>query len=128
MLEDFANAVAAQRQEAAHYPDWVRIWMKVMAVSFFAGLPIALWDRRALWIAGMAALTAAGLVLARVLWPEVARLDAGTVLHLVLWPPAAWAVWRGRVASGPFLYWRYWVTLLIMVSLVLDLRNLIQWF
>ncbi len=120
------EAIASLRLEAAAYPMAVQVWMKIMAVSFLSGLIIAWWDRRALWIAAMAAATAALLLLAKIAYPDVSRSTAGAIIHLGLWPVCALIIWR-PVASGQmaFQFWRYWVSALITLSLVLDLRHLL---
>lgn len=126
MLEQFTDAFAILRAEAATYPMPVQIWMKVMFLSFFSGLIFAIWDRRALWIVAMAAATALGLILAKAQYPQVSREQAGVVIHLVVWPAALFALWRPRAAGPlPFKLWRYWVTGLIAISLLLDLKGLV---
>jgi len=129
MPEMIADAVASLRLETAGYPALVQVWMRVMAASFLLGVVVAWWDRRALWIAAMAVLTALLLILTRIALPDLARDTSGAIIHLVLWPLAAFGLWRTGVA-GPLVFrlWRYWVTALIGVSLVLDLRILIGWF
>ena len=127
MTDMISDAIAALRLETSTYPALVLIWMKIMAGSFFSGLIIAFWDRRALWIAAMAASTAALLVLVKIAYPDVSRSTAGAIIHLGLWPLCALAVWRPMVADhAVFILWRYWISVLVAVSLVLDLRHLLS--
>ena len=121
-----AEALTSLNAEAATYPQAVRIWMGVMAVSFFSGLLVALLDRRTLWIALAAAFTFGGLIVVRILAPDMPRHLSGALLHVILWPPALALLWRG-VAKTPLVrVWSIWVSLLMGISLILDFRVLFQ--
>lgn len=137
MFDAVINAIAALQSEAAGYPDGVQIWMRVMALSFFCGIVFLPWKSEARWIVAVMALTAIGLVLAKILLPEVNRTAAGTVLHLALWPVALGAVWQkaareNRRRDAPsalqWIYsaWLIWVSVLIVISLVLDALTLVR--
>jgi hypothetical protein len=131
------DAFQALQQEAASYPDGVRIWMRVMGLSFFAGIFFAPWRREALWVVLMAASTLVLLVVGKSLDPSLSRSLSGSVIHLVLWPLALWLLWspaaRAHREARPqqgfwhhvFLWWLVWVTALIFISLVLDARFLV---
>jgi predicted PurR-regulated permease PerM len=113
--------------------------MRVMAVSFFAGLLFAPWRREGLWVFLMALATLLLLILCKLVDPSLTRSLAGSVIHLVLWPIILWLLWypgarerrRSQPSSGvwPTLFqgWLAWVTLLIAISLVLDARYLLQY-
>ena len=106
-----------------------------MMISFFSGLAFTPWRREARWIVGIMAVTALCLIIFKALLPDVPRAVIGSVVHLVLWPVAlviAWApgarakrktsdsesVW-GRL----FFFWLLWVSLLIGLSLLMDVRE-----
>jgi len=126
MPDLITDAIATLRLEASGYTLAVQVWMKIMAASFFSGLIIAWWDRRALWIGAMAALTVLLLILAKIIYPDVTRATAGAVIHLVLWPLCVLGVWRsGPVRYSVFRWWRIWVSVIIAVSLVLDVGGLL---
>ena len=135
MMDALREAMTALSSEASEYSDGVRVWMKIMMVSFFSGLAFTPWRREARWIVGIMAVTALCLIIFKALLPDVPRAMIGSVVHLVLWPVAlviAWApgaranrktsdsesVW-GRL----FLSWLLWVSLLIGLSLLMDVRE-----
>ena len=133
MFESVFEAITALRNEAAAYPDWVRVWMKIMSISFFAALVFGFFKRKALWIFAMMALTALGLIVSKIGWPTVPRSQAGAWIHLILWPTALWGLWHGQNSENGILTkidwvytgWKFWVTGLIAISLVLDVREII---
>ena len=124
--------------EAGSYSDGVRAWMRVMAVSFFAGILFVPWRREALWVVLMAVATFALLVVSKSLNPDLSRSLLGSVIHLILWPLVLCVLWspgarNRRRANGGQSYWEYaflgwliWVTALILVSLVFDARFLVS--
>jgi predicted lysophospholipase L1 biosynthesis ABC-type transport system permease subunit len=127
--ELITEAITALRTEASAYPLPVQVWMKVMAASFFSGLILSWWDRRALWIVAMAAMTLGLLIAAKVIFPDLPRATSGAVIHLVLWPLGLVALWRsGRVERRVFVIWRYWISALVSVSLILDFKEILGWF
>jgi hypothetical protein len=122
-LHDAMNALQA---EAASYSHGVRIWMRIMAASYFAGIFFAPWRREAL------------LVVGKVLDPTLTRSVLGSVIHLILWPLTLFLLWspearnrrRTNYPHGLWYYafraWLIWVTSLIMISLVLDAKFLLS--
>ncbi len=135
MMDALREAMTALSSEAAEYSNGVRVWMKIMMISFFSGLAFTPWRREARWIVGIMAVTALCLIIFKALLPDVPRAVIGSVVHLVLWPVAlviAWApgarakrktsdsesVW-GRL----FFFWLLWVSLLIGLSLLMDVRE-----
>jgi len=113
----------------------VQIWMKVMSGSFFLGLPLAAINRRALWIFAVAILTAATLIAVKALYPSLPRSEIGALVHLVLWPVGLALLWRGGVKATVartrpgmwrpvFALWAVWVSAMMVLSLVLDAREL----
>ena len=64
------DAMTALQAEAAGYPAGVRVWMKLMAISFFSGLLFAPWRREALWVVLMAIATMVLLVVGKVIDPS----------------------------------------------------------
>lgn len=127
-----AEALNALRAEAGTYPEAVQIWMRVMAISYFAGIVFSVHNRRALWIVGAAAFTMAGLVAGKLFSPDLSRSTIGAVVHLVLWPAALYLLWRpghrfysSGWASRTYLIWAFWVSALMGISLVLDLKALV---
>lgn len=134
-LHDAMNALQA---EAASYSHGVRIWMRIMAASYFAGIFFAPWRREALWVVLMATFTFALLVVGKVLDPTLTRSVLGSVIHLILWPLTLFLLWspearnrrRTNYPHGLWYYtfraWLIWVTSLIMISLVLDAKFLLS--
>mgnify|MGYP001822565355 CR=1 FL=1 len=132
------DAFGALQAEAGSYSEGVRVWMRVMAVSFFAGIVFVPWRREALWVVLMAVATAVLLVVGKSLDPALSRSLLGSVIHLVIWPVALWMLWspgaRGRrranTQQGHWRHvyhgWSIWVTALILISLVLDAQYLLS--
>lgn len=135
-MDGLPEVVEMLQAEAASYPYAVRIWMRVMAVSFFFGVVFTPWRSGARWVVGAMALTAAGLIVGKALLPEISRELIGTVLHLSLWPILLFVVWRPPARrerretlkkrfDGVYQVWLVWVSTLIIVSLILDVRNVL---
>lgn len=134
-LYDAMNALQA---EADGYSEGVRIWMRIMAVSFFAGILFAPWRREALWVVLMAVATLALLVAGKSIDPALSRSLLGSIIHLIVWPLALWMLWSPaardrRLRNRPQSYWHHvflgwliWVTALILISLALDAMYLIS--
>jgi hypothetical protein len=128
----------ALQAEAGSYSEGVRIWMRIMALSFFAGILFVPWRREALWVVLMAVATFVLLVVGKILDPALSRSLLGSVIHLVIWPVALWMLWspaaRGRrgaltqQSSWRYVYqgWLIWVTFIILISLVLDAKFLLS--
>lgn len=136
MIEAFRDALMALQAEAATYPVGVRTWLNVMSISFFVGIVFVLYTRRAMWVVGIMILTAVVLILAKVGFPELTRSQIGTVSHLILWPFALLGLWRQEYlrqtmpksnVARLFKPWKYWVTILMTVSIFLDVRTLVSW-
>jgi len=133
MIETLAEAMSALQTETAAYPDGVRIWMRVMGLSLFISVLFTPWKSGARWVLVITIATAMGLIVGKVLFPEVTRDLIGQVLHLLLWPFALYALWRSLERSAVvvskvdvvYRFWRYWVSAVISVSLVLDARGLV---
>lgn len=137
MIDTLHQAVLALRGEAALYSEGVRLWMRVMALSFFAGIAFCPWWREARWIVLTMVATAALLVIAKSVAPALSRSLLGSGIHVFLWPIALWASWapaarrrRAAVEGGTwtrvFRAWLLWVSILMLVSLALDLRFLLS--
>jgi hypothetical protein len=135
-MDGLREALEVLQSEAASYSLGVRIWMRVMAISFFAGIVFTPWKSGARWVVSVMVVTAAGLIAGKVLFPDFSREAIGTVLHLSLWPIPLILLWRPAArrerrgtAEGWFggLYqaWVIWVSTLIVTSLVFDARFLL---
>jgi hypothetical protein len=132
MLDLLKDALPALQADASTYSDGVRIWIRIMALSFFGGVIFTPVTRRAWWIVLMALLTLLSLIFGKVYFPEISRTDFGAVTHIILWPIALALLWRPGTIVRPrpkllarlFPIWRLWVSGLIAVSLVLDAVSL----
>ena len=102
-----------------------------MAISVFSGVVFVPWNRGARWVVLTMVVTAIGLIVGKALFPELSRQAIGVTLHLSLWPILLFVLWRpaarkkrsesiktrfDKVYQG----WLIWVSVLIVVSLVLD--------
>ena len=134
-LYDAMNALQA---EADAYSQGVRIWMRIMAISYLAGIFFVPWRREALWIVLMAVLTFAFLVIGKMFDPTVTRSVLGSVIHLILWPLTLLLLWSPAARDrrrdnfshnfwgSVYSSWLIWVTSLILISLILDARFLLS--
>jgi hypothetical protein len=132
-MDGMREAIEILQSEASAYPYAVRIWMRVMAVSFFVGIVFTPWKRGARWVVSVMVVTAIGLIVGKALIPGLSREEIGTALHLSLWPIVLFVLWRPFARrerretvkkSFDWVYqgWLVWVSVLIAVSLVLDFR------
>ncbi|MEZ5571014.1 MAG: hypothetical protein R3E64_03235 [Halioglobus sp.] len=137
MLDLVANAATALQAETASYPDAVQIWMKVMGVSFLFSIFFLFSRAGARWIFAGLVLNILGLLLGKMVFPDVSRTVIGTIVHLVFWPPVLWLVWRStrqpsfvrhgnRYFNWIYIVWLAWASLLMSISLLFDLRTLIS--
>ena len=127
------HAAASLRAEAAAYPAGVRLWMGFMAALFATGVIFAWWRIEARLVLVTMLATAALLVVARLLWPDMPRALAGAIIHILLWPPLlghlavrrrgiAASMGPGRVFGTAFGLWAGLAASVLVISLVLDLR------
>lgn len=137
MFELLQDAFSAIQAEAAAYPEGVRLWMKVMSMSFLSSLIFVIWKPSARWVFSLFLVTLAGLVIGKALMPELSRGVIGTFIHIIYWPVVLYAIWRpnarkarqlesGKTVSRVYGGWLIWITGIIVVSLALDLRHLAQ--
>ena len=127
-MEEIENALKLLRSEAASYPVGVQIWMRVMAVSYFSGIIFAWKQPSARWVVLTMVLTFCGLILGKLMLPELSRSAIGSIVHMVLWPILLFLIWRpgARTRPGEQLFdrihfvWLIWITVLMVISLTLD--------
>ena len=132
-MDGLREAIEVLQAEASAYPDAVRIWMRVMAVSFFVGIVFTPWKRGARWVVSVMVVTAIGLIVGKALLPGLSREEIGAPLHLALWPILLFILWRPlarrdrretvkKTFDWVYRGWLVWVSMLISASLVLDSR------
>jgi hypothetical protein len=127
-VEEIENALKLLRTDAASYPVGVVVWMRVMAVSYFSGIIFAWKKPGARWVILTMMLTFCGLILGKLMLPELSRSDIGSIVHVVLWPILLFLMWRpgARAQLGEQLFdriyfaWLIWITVLMAISLMLD--------
>ena len=140
MLDLVTSAITALQAETASYPDAVQIWMKVMGVSFLCSLVFVRSRAGARWIFFALVLNLTGLVIGKMVFPDLSRTIIGTYVHILFWPAILWAVWISarqlsfsRQQNGTFdwiyMIWLCWASLLMSISLIFDVRTLVSlWF
>lgn len=137
MLELVSQAVTALQAETANYPDGVQTWMRLMGLSFAISIAFVYSRAGARWILAALILNILGLVIGKMLFPELSRTVIGTCVHLLFWPAILWMVWRSVKARSHaqnktglfhtiYLAWLGWSVLLMVISLLFDLRSFIQ--
>ena len=137
MLDLVKEAITALQSETSSYPQNVQIWMKLMGVSFLASIVFVYSRVGARWILAALLLNLLGLVIGKMLYPDVSRTVIGSYIHVIFWPAILWAVWRSVARfSVPedgksYFDWAYtawlgWACLLMSISLFFDFRTLIS--
>lgn len=133
MFEIVLETISTLMDEAATYPDEVRAWMRLIAFSLFISVIFVTAKSGARWVLAIAVMTAMGMIIGKMAFPDLARATIGTTLHLVLWPFVLVALWRPSERRAvavskidtAYRFWRYWVSALITVSLFLDGRTML---
>ena len=136
MLELFQEAVSALQNETATYSQSVQVWMKLMGGSFLASIIFVYSKPAARWILAALILNILGLVIGKITFPDASRTVIGTYVHLLFWTPILWAVWRStkklslsqkdnNAFDWFFIMWLGWASLLMLISLVFDFRQLL---
>ena len=135
MLDLITEAVSALQAETSSYSENVQIWMKVMGVSFLASLVFVYSKTAARWILAALILNILGLVVGKILFPDLSRTVIGTYVHILFWPALLWAAGRSIVPlissqkvstlfDWVYIVWLSWACLLLCISLVFDFRSL----
>ena len=136
MFEPIIQAFTQLQLEASSYPAGVQIWMKVMAFSFLVSLFFVYSKKGARWILAAFVINVVGLVVVKTLFNDLSRTEIGTYLHLVFWTPILFLVWNSKnrpsfskatssITNLSYIIWITWVSLLMLISIVLDARQLI---
>jgi hypothetical protein len=135
MLDLITEAVTALQTETSSYSGNVQIWMKVMGLSFLSSLVFVYSKTGARWILAALILNILGLVVGKILFPDLSRTVIGTYVHILFWPSALWAAGRSIVPlilsqkvnalfDWVYIVWLSWACLLLFISLVFDFRSL----
>ena len=136
MFEPILEAITQLQLEASSYPSGVQIWMKVMAVSFLGSLLFVYSKKGARWILAAFVINVVGLIVVKTIFNDLTRTDIGTYIHLIFWTPILFLVWKSKsrptlskgtssIANLSYLAWISWASLLMLISIVLDARQLI---
>jgi predicted anti-sigma-YlaC factor YlaD len=136
MFEPILEAITQLQLEASSYPSGVQIWMKVMAVSFLGSLLFVYSKKGARWILAAFVINVVGLIVVKTIFNDLTRTEIGTYIHLIFWTPILFLVWKSKsrptlskgtssIANLGYLAWISWASLLMLVSIVLDARQLI---
>ena len=135
MFEAILEAITQLQLEASSYPSGVQIWMKVMAVSFLGSLLFVYSKKGARWILAAFVINVVGLIVVKTIFNDLTRTEIGTYIHLIFWTPIFFLVWKSKsrptlskgtssIANLSYLVWISWASLLMLISIVLDARQL----
>ena len=135
MLDLITEAVTALQAETSSYSENVQLWMRLMGLSFLASILFVYSKTAARWILAALILNILGLVVGKILFPELSRTVIGTYVHILFWPALLWAAGRSIVPlilsqkvnalfDWAFIVWLSWACLLLSISLVFDFRSL----
>lgn len=107
-------------------PAWVQVWLKVMAVSFLAGLLFVRKHVEARWVVGgiivSLLLSKFGVGLTSI--PLLSGLVA--LIHLVCWSPGLYFLLKHRPFMKGWSFYAVWsalITGVILFSFVFDIRD-----
>lgn len=136
MFEAILEAITQLQLEASSYPSGVQIWMKVMAFSFLGSLLFVYSNKGARWILAAFVINVVGLIVVKTIFGNLTRTEIGTYIHLIFWTPILFLVWKSKsrptlskgtssIANLGYLVWISWASLLLLISIVLDARQLI---
>jgi hypothetical protein len=136
MLEPIFEAVTQLQIEASSYSSGIQIWMKVMAFSFLGSLIFVYSKKGARWILAAFLINVVGLIVVKIGFNDLTRTEIGTYIHLIFWTPILFLVWKSQsrpalskgassIANLSYLVWICWASLLMLISIVLDARQLI---
>lgn len=121
--------------DTLQYSQGVLIWMRMMAVSFLASLIFVYSKPPARWILLALVLNVTGLICGKLLYPDANRALIGTYVHLIFWPGILIAIWRrppilawpkATVFDRIFIIWISWASLILSVSILLDIRSFVS--
>jgi len=136
-MDTILDAWNSLQGETTQYPRGVQIWMKVMGLSFLASLIFVYSKPAARWILLALVLNIIGLISGKLLFPEASRSMIGTSVHLMFWPAILILIWRkppilewysSNNFEKMYVIWISWASLLLSISIFLDVRTLINWF
>lgn len=136
MFEPILEAITQLQLEASSYPSGVQIWMKVMAFSFLGSLLFVYSNKGARWILAAFVINVVGLIVVKTVFSDLTRTEIGTYIHLIFWTPILFLVWKSKsrptlskgtssIANLGYFVWISWASLLLLISIVLDARQLI---
>ena len=137
MIEIISETVIALQGEARSYPENVQIWMKIMAISFLLSIFFVYKKSGARWILLAFVVNVIGLIAGKILFPEATRTTIGSIVHITFWTPILWVVWcpakrpslsltQNNNLHRVYVVWLCWTSLILAISLVFDLRALLQ--
>ena len=107
-------------------PEWVRVWIGIMALSFLAGLFFLKNHIPARWVVGG---FIAGFLFSTIGFPAlnlVALSGLIALVHLIFWSPGLVKLIQEHAFTGPFnayAVWSGWITAVILFSFVFDVRD-----
>jgi hypothetical protein len=136
MLEPIVEAVTQLQIEASSYSSGIQIWMKVMAFSFLGSLLFVYSKKGARWILAAFLINVVGLIVVKIGFNDLTLTEIGTYIQLIFWTPILFLVWKSQsrpalskgassIANLSYLVWICWASLLMLISIVLDARQLI---
>ena len=136
MQDIIREAITALQSEAAGYSPGVRLWMRIMALSFLSGIVFFFHKAPARGIVLATLLTILGLIISKALFPDVSRSLSGSLIHMALWIPLLLWIWQSKARSqwgadtGIFnriyFIWLCWVSVLMALSLIMDVYYLVM--
>lgn len=110
----------------AAMPDWVGVWLVLMAASFFAAVFFVRSQPIARWVLGgfLLAIVVSMVVLPAFGFERISGLIG--LVHVIFWAPGLYLLLTRRPMLGPlsaFSVWSGWITFVILFSFVFDVRD-----
>ena len=107
-------------------PQWVQVWIGIMAMSFLAGVLFVKNHPPARWLFGG---FIAGIVFSQIAFPMFNLLPLSglvALVHIVFWSPGLYKLIRERAFLGPlnaYSIWAGWIVLVVLFSFFFDFRD-----
>ena len=108
----------------ANVPGWVRIWLRILQLTFIAGVFFVWRHVEARWAVGGFFAVFAAAVLSQTLTGIVPLSGFIALLHVIFWSPALYLLLSRRPflkERSPYAVWSALITAVILISFLFDI-------
>ena len=107
-------------------PQWVQVWIGIMAMSFLAGILFLKNHIPARWLIGG---FVAGILFSKIAFSVFDLLPLSglvALVHIVFWSPGLYKLVKEHAFLGPlsaYSVWAGWITFVVLFSFFFDMRD-----